>query len=69
MQGNSRVLVDAEHTYFQPAIDALTIRLQQRCNRQEPVVLNTYQVWIMNNGIPTIQLCHWHHCPTHLQRR
>ena len=38
------MLVDAEHTYFQPAIDALAIRLQQRCNRQEPVVLNTYQV-------------------------
>ena len=44
MQGNSRVLVDAEHTYFQPAIDALIIRLQQRCNRHEPIVLNTYQV-------------------------
>ena len=44
VQGNSRVLVDAEHTYFQPAIDALTIRLQQRCNRQEPVIINTYQV-------------------------
>ncbi len=48
MQGNSRVLVDAEHTYFQPAIDALTIRLQQRCNRHEPVVLNTYQVTYTN---------------------
>ncbi|CAL5224266.1 g6925 [Coccomyxa viridis] len=45
-KGNSRVLVDAEHTYFQPAIDALTIRLQQRCNRQEPVVLNTYQCYL-----------------------
>ena len=29
---------------MQPAIDALTIRLQQRCNRHEPVVINTYQV-------------------------
>ena len=38
------MLVDAEHTYFQPAIDALTIRLQQRCNRHDPVVINTYQV-------------------------
>lgn len=43
-QGNSRVLVDAEHTYMQPAIDALTIRLQQRCNRDDPIVINTYQV-------------------------
>jgi len=44
LQGNSRVLVDAEHTYFQPAIDALTLRLQQRCNRHDPVIINTYQV-------------------------
>jgi hypothetical protein len=29
---------------MQPAIDALAIRAQQRCNRAEPVVLNTYQV-------------------------
>ncbi len=42
-QGNSRILVDAEHTYMQPAIDALAIRAQQRCNRSEPVVINTYQ--------------------------
>ena len=44
LQGNTRLLVDAEHTYMQTAIDALTIRLQQRCNRHEPVVINTYQV-------------------------
>ena len=43
-QGNARLLWDAEHTYMQPAIDALAIRSQQRCNRAEPVVLNTYQV-------------------------
>lgn len=49
-QGNSRILVDAEHTYMQPAIDALTIRLQQRCNTREPVVINTYQV--APQGIP-----------------
>lgn len=29
---------------MQPAIDALTIRLMQRCNSSEPVIMNTYQV-------------------------
>ena len=28
---------------MQPAIDALAIRAQQRCNAREPVVINTYQ--------------------------
>ena len=36
-------MVDAEHSHFQPAIDALCLRLQQRHNRFEPVILNTYQ--------------------------
>ena len=37
-------MVDAEHSHFQPAIDALALRLQQRYNRAEPIILNTYQV-------------------------
>jgi hypothetical protein len=60
VQGNSRVLVDAEHTYMQPAIDALTIRLQQRCNRSEPVVINTYQVTLLSTPhppLPIYKLC------------
>jgi len=36
-------MVDAEHSPFQPAIDALTLRLQQRHNRGAPLVFNTYQ--------------------------
>ena len=60
LQDNSRVLVDAEHTYMQPAIDALTIRLQQRCNRSEPVVINTYQVTPSSTPhlpLPIYKLC------------
>lgn len=41
-----RLLVDAEHTYFQPAIDALTINMQQKYNVVEPVVINTYQCYL-----------------------
>lgn len=53
-QGNSRILVDAEHTYMQPAIDALAIRLQQRCNRSQPVVINTYQARAPSNNPPLV---------------
>ena len=53
-QGNSRILVDAEHTYMQPAIDALAIRLQQRCNRSQPVVINTYQARAPSNNTPLV---------------
>lgn len=38
------MMVDAEHSHFQPAIDALALRLQQRYNRGKPIILNTYQV-------------------------
>eukprot|EP00884_Botryococcus_braunii_P003785 jgi/Botrbrau1/13407/Bobra.0082s0014.1 len=45
-KGNMRLLVDAEHTYFQPAIDAVTINLQQKYNVDAPVVINTYQCYL-----------------------
>jgi Proline dehydrogenase len=44
-----RLLVDAEHTYFQPAIDALTINMQQKYNKREPVVINTYQCYLKDS--------------------
>jgi len=46
VQGNMRMLVDAEHSYFQPAIDALTIALQQKFNKEEAVIMNTYQCYL-----------------------
>jgi proline dehydrogenase len=45
VQSGVLVLVDAEQTYFQPAIDWLTFHLQRRHNTDgNAVIFNTYQV-------------------------
>ena len=45
-----RVMVDAEHSYFQPAIDQLVLQLQREYNREKTVVYNTYQTYMRNCG-------------------
>ena len=41
-----RLLIDAEHSYFQPAIDLAALHLMRRFNRiGVPVVYNTYQCY------------------------
>ncbi|KAF9572359.1 hypothetical protein EC968_010012 [Mortierella alpina] len=46
----ARLMMDAEQTYLQPAIDAMTLHLQERYNRTRrmggPVVYNTYQMYL-----------------------
>ena len=39
-------MVDAEHSYFQPAIDHAVTELQRTYNRHKPTVLNTYQCYL-----------------------
>lgn len=40
-----RVMVDAEHTYFQPMIDHVALVMQREFNTSRPVVFNTYQMY------------------------
>lgn len=39
-------MVDAEQSYFQPAISSLTLAAQRSYNTDTPVVFNTYQCYL-----------------------
>lgn len=46
------MLVDAEQTYMQPAIDAVTLALQMTYNKEGAVVMNTYQCYLKVDALP-----------------
>ena len=44
-QGNVGVLVDAEETWIQDPVDAITMQMMEKYNKQRPVVYNTIQLY------------------------
>ena len=57
-------MIDAEHSYFQPAIDHAAMEVQRRFNAREPVVYNTYQCYLKDSSSRYClftSLCSWLH--------
>lgn len=44
-----RLMIDAEHSYFQPAIDNITVDLQKKYNQHFPVIFGTYQMYLKDS--------------------
>ena len=45
-----KMMIDAEHSYFQPAIDYITTRLAQKYNvGDKTIIYNTYQMYLLDS--------------------
>eukprot|EP00051_Salpingoeca_urceolata_P031208 m.10754 g.10754 ORF g.10754 m.10754 type:complete len:587 (+) comp3855_c0_seq2:365-2125(+) len=44
-----RLMIDAEQSYFQPAIDNVVLSLQEIYNREFPAIFNTYQAYLKSS--------------------
>jgi proline dehydrogenase len=62
-QGNVGVLVDAEETWIQDPVDAITMQMMEKFNQQRPVVYNTIQLY------RTDRLSFLHHSYEQAQQR
>ena len=52
---NVRVMVDAEQSYFQPAIHRLTVEMMRKYNTESAIVFNTQQCYL-KKALKTVTL-------------
>jgi len=44
-----RLMIDAENSYFQPAIDSIVTDLQEKFNKENPIIFNTFQCYLTDS--------------------
>jgi proline dehydrogenase len=53
---NVRIMIDAEHSYFQPAIDNIVLRLQRRHNvNGKALIFNTFQCYLKDSKAKVLE--------------
>jgi proline dehydrogenase len=47
---NVKIMIDAEESWIQDAIDLITLEMQRRFNKEKVIVINTYQTYKISGG-------------------